>query len=96
MKNIIKLASILVLFTSSIVQTVAADVNLYFTRHGKTMFNTAQRVQGWSDTPLTKPAIGVVRFLGKGLRGTYFIAVSSSHLGRAIKTARLVVEAKGE
>ena len=96
MKNIIKLASILVLFTSSIVQTVAADVNLYFTRHGKTMFNSTHRVQGWSDTPLTKPGIEVAQYLGKGLRGTDFIAVYSSDLGRARETARLVLEAKGE
>ncbi|ESA46056.1 histidine phosphatase superfamily (branch 1) domain protein [Streptococcus pyogenes GA40468] len=27
---------------------------LYIARHGKTMFNTIGRAQGWSDTPLTK------------------------------------------
>lgn len=27
---------------------------LYIIRHGKTMFNTIGRTQGWSDTPLTK------------------------------------------
>ena len=30
-----------------------ASVKLYLVRHGKTMFNTIGRAQGWSDTPLT-------------------------------------------
>ena len=30
-----------------------ASVKLYIVRHGKTMFNTIGRAQGWSDTPLT-------------------------------------------
>lgn len=30
------------------------ETNLYIVRHGKTMFNTLARVQGWCDTPLTK------------------------------------------
>ncbi len=30
-----------------------ARTELYVVRHGKTMFNTLQRVQGWCDTPLT-------------------------------------------
>ena len=30
-----------------------SKVRLYLVRHGKTMFNTIGRAQGWSDTPLT-------------------------------------------
>ena len=30
-----------------------SSVKLYLVRHGKTMFNTIGRAQGWSDTPLT-------------------------------------------
>ena len=30
-----------------------AKTKLYIIRHGKTMFNTIGRAQGWSDTPLT-------------------------------------------
>lgn len=30
-----------------------SKVRLYIARHGKTMFNTIGRAQGWSDTPLT-------------------------------------------
>ena len=28
-------------------------VNVYFIRHGETIFNVFARLQGWSDTPLT-------------------------------------------
>lgn len=31
-----------------------SKVKLYIARHGKTMFNTIGRVQGWSDSPLTR------------------------------------------
>ncbi len=27
------------------------ETTLYIVRHGKTMFNTIERVQGWCDTP---------------------------------------------
>ena len=30
-----------------------AKTRLFIIRHGKTMFNTIGRAQGWSDTPLT-------------------------------------------
>lgn len=33
-------------------------INIYFARHGKTLFNTFDRVQGWADTPLTPAASG--------------------------------------
>ena len=32
-------------------------VTIYFARHGKTLFNTFDRVQGWADSPLTEPCI---------------------------------------
>ena len=30
-----------------------AKTRLFVIRHGRTMFNTIGRAQGWSDTPLT-------------------------------------------
>lgn len=50
-------------------------LNVYLVRHGKTMFNTSRRVQGWSDTPLTNEGIEVAEFLGRGLRETPFDAI---------------------
>ena len=45
-----------------------ASVKLYLVRHGKTMFNTIGRAQGWSDTPLTAEGERGIHELGIGLR----------------------------
>ena len=41
-------------------------VNIYLVRHGKTMFNTIGRAQGWSDTPLTAAGEQGIIELGLG------------------------------
>ena len=41
---------------------------LYIARHGKTMFNTIGRAQGWSDTPLTEAGERGIKELGLGLK----------------------------
>lgn len=73
-------------------------VVLYIARHGKTMLNTLDRVQGWSDTPLTPAGIEVAEYLGEGLKleGVDFKAAYSSDLGRARQTARIVLDSKGQ
>lgn len=96
MKTLLRSVSAIFIFIFSFSNAFAADVYLYVTRHGKTMFNTTHRVQGWSDTPLTKPGIDVAQQLGRGLNGINFIAVYSSDLGRARQTARVILEAKGD
>lgn len=96
MQFLLKSMATVIAFIMSISQVLAADVTLYVTRHGKTMFNTAQRVQGWSDTPLTQPGIDVAEQLGRGLKGIDFISAYSSDLGRARETARVVLAAKGD
>lgn len=35
-------------------ETKPEELTLYIVRHGKTMLNTTDRVQGWSDAVLTK------------------------------------------
>ena len=45
-----------------------SKVKLYIARHGKTMFNTIGRVQGWSDSPLTPFGEEGIRELGVGLK----------------------------
>jgi broad specificity phosphatase PhoE len=64
---------------------------LWITRHGKTIFNTVDRVQGWCDSPLTPDGIAVAEQLGKGLSSIDFGAVYSSDSGRARDTARIVM-----
>ncbi|MDQ1095875.1 MULTISPECIES: histidine phosphatase family protein [Chryseobacterium] len=73
-------------------------VVFYFVRHGKTILNTMDRVQGWADAPLTPEGIKGAKDLAKGLRSEKinFKAAYSSDLGRARQTARLVLDTKGQ
>ncbi|CVK15669.1 probable phosphoglycerate mutase [Apibacter mensalis] len=71
-------------------------VVLYVTRHGKTILNTMDRVQGWADTPLTPEGVEVAKFLGLGIKDVNFKAAYSSDLGRARQTARIVLDTKGQ
>jgi probable phosphoglycerate mutase len=72
------------------------EVTFYVTRHGRTMFNTVHRAQGWADTPLTAPGVEVAEQLGKGLRDVWFVEAWSSDSGRARETARLVLANNGQ
>lgn len=67
---------------------------LFIARHGKTMFNTIGRAQGWSDTPLTKLGEEGIRELGIGLReaGLHFREAYTSDLGRTILTLDILLE----
>ncbi|HER6178119.1 phosphoglycerate mutase [Streptococcus pyogenes] len=66
---------------------------LYIARHGKTMFNTIGRAQGWSDTPLTKKGEEGIRELGLGLKDATipFKAAFSSDSGRTMQTIEIIL-----
>ena len=74
-----------------------ASVKLYLVRHGKTMFNTIGRAQGWSDTPLTAEGERGIHELGIGLResGLKFERAYSSDSGRTIQTMGIILEELG-
>ncbi|WP_373290717.1 histidine phosphatase family protein [Oceanobacillus neutriphilus] len=75
--------------------SVSADseeLTIYIVRHGKTMLNTTDRVQGWSDAVLTPAGEEVVRQAGSGLQDIEFQNVYSSDSGRAIQTAEIIME----
>ncbi|MCF1283669.1 histidine phosphatase family protein [Streptococcus sinensis] len=74
-----------------------AKTRLYLIRHGKTMFNTIGRAQGWSDTPLTAEGERGIRELGIGLRkaGIDFKLARSSDSGRTIQTMGIILEELG-
>ena len=67
---------------------------LFIIRHGKTMFNTIGRAQGWSDTPLTAEGERGIHELGIGLResGLEFVKAFSSDSGRTIQTMGIILE----
>ena len=71
-----------------------AKTKLYIARHGKTMFNTIGRAQGWSDSPLTEAGERGIHELGIGLReaGIQFQQAVSSDSGRTIQTMGIVLE----
>ncbi|MBO1625704.1 histidine phosphatase family protein [Bacillus sp. SY8(2021)] len=71
-------------------------VTLYITRHGKTILNTNERVQGWADSPLVEKGIEVAKGLGNGLQDILFVDAYSSDSGRAIETANLVLKYSGQ
>lgn len=75
-----------------------AKTRLYIARHGKTMFNTIGRAQGWSDTPLTDEGERGIRQLGLGLKdaGTTFKAAFSSDSGRTIQTMEIILKECGQ
>ncbi|MGO3792087.1 MAG: histidine phosphatase family protein [Enterococcus gilvus] len=73
------------------------EITVYFTRHGKTMLNTMERAQGWSDAPLTPAGIEVAEAVGKGIGDSIkFDKVYSSDSGRAIETAEVILENAGQ
>ncbi len=74
-----------------------SGVKLYLVRHGKTMFNTIGRAQGWSDTPLTAEGERGIHELGIGLResGLTFERAYSSDSGRTIQTMGIILEELG-
>ncbi|GAB2026627.1 histidine phosphatase family protein [Lactovum odontotermitis] len=72
-------------------------VNVYLCRHGKTMFNTIGRAQGWSDTPLTTEGQAGIRELGLGFaaEGIKFDRAYSSDTGRTLQTMQIVLRETG-
>lgn len=69
-------------------------LEIYLVRHGKTVFNTTGRLQGWSDSPLMPEGRDVAVRLGRGLatQGIRFEAAFSSTAPRAVETARIVLD----
>ena len=70
------------------------EIVIYLTRHGKTMFNSAGRLQGWCDTPLIQEGIDAAVKLGKKIRksGLKIDAVFSGDLNRQRMTAKYIME----
>ena len=78
-------------------RTDAPDVTIYLTRHGKTVYNTEHRIQGWCDSPLTDAGVEVAEKLGQGLKaeGITFASLYASDLGRQRQTAQIVTGEMG-
>ncbi len=68
------------------------ELTLYIVRHGRTMLNTTDRVQGWSDAVLTPEGAEVVEAAARGLEDIEFQSSYSSDSGRAIQTAQIIID----
>lgn len=71
-------------------------ITFYIARHGKTLLNTLNRVQGWCDSPLTPEGIEVAEHLGAGMNAVLFDGAYSSDLRRTRQTAEIILKEKGQ
>lgn len=69
------------------------QLNLYVVRHGQTYFNIYNKLQGWSNSPLTQKGIEGAKDTGERLSDVVFKAAYCSDTTRAIDTARLILAA---
>ncbi|MCP0885971.1 histidine phosphatase family protein [Ligilactobacillus sp. WILCCON 0076] len=68
-----------------------ATVHFYLVRHGQTKLNRYKRLQGVTNSPLTKRGIRMARRLGKELKNVKFEAVYTSDLKRTRETAQYIL-----
>lgn len=64
---------------------------LYLVRHGETIFNKMQKMQGWADSPLTDKGLADATAAGQRLADVSFDSVYASDMMRAIRTAKEIV-----
>lgn len=75
---------------------MSSTITFYIARHGKTLMNSLDRVQGWCDSPLTQEGVEVAEYLGLGLQDIDFEAVYTSDLRRTRQTAEIVLQKQGQ
>ncbi|WP_125702747.1 histidine phosphatase family protein [Lacticaseibacillus daqingensis] len=66
-------------------------VTVYLVRHGQTWFNKFNKMQGWSDSPLTESGLADGRRAGAALKHITFTHAYASDTTRATNTAKLVL-----
>ena len=65
-------------------------MEIYFVRHGQTVWNVEKRFQGLSDSPLTELGITQAKLLGEKLKDIKFDKFYSTSLKRANDTANYI------
>ena len=71
--------------------------NIYFARHGETVWNVENKICGMTDSPLTEKGRQQARELGRKVResGVHIDEILYSPLSRAADTAKAVAEVTG-
>lgn len=72
---------------------IVLATEVYLVRHGETMFNQLNKVQGWCDSPLTVKGIDDLKRTANALAQVHFDNMYSSDLKRAIDTVHLMKNA---
>lgn len=67
---------------------------LYIVRHGQTEFNLSQKLQGTCNSNLTELGVSEAKLLAEKLRAVDFAKCYSSSLGRAVDTAKILIEGR--
>lgn len=67
----------------------------HLVRHGETEWNRDGRIHGHADADLTDHGRRQMRRIAERLAGCSFSAVYASDLGRAVESARIIVEGRG-
>lgn len=73
---------------------MAKQLNLYVVRHGQTYFNIYNKLQGWSNSPLTEAGIADAQAAGERLKAIPFAAAYCSDTTRAEQTAKTILAAQ--
>lgn len=66
-------------------------MNIYYVRHGETVFNFKDYIQGQSDAPLTDNGLKVASILANHLKHIHFDKAYSSDLRRAKETCEIIL-----
>ncbi|GEO67538.1 histidine phosphatase family protein [Levilactobacillus spicheri] len=69
------------------------QITLYVVRHGQTYFNIYNKLQGWSNSPLTEAGIADAKQAGERLQDVSFKAAYCSDTTRAQQTAQTILAA---
>jgi broad specificity phosphatase PhoE len=67
-------------------------LHLHLVRHGQTYFNRYNRLQGWTNAPLTQQGIADAHRAARKLAGLKLSAAYCSDTTRAQQTARIIVD----
>lgn len=66
-------------------------LNIYLVRHGQTYYNIYNKLQGWSNSPLTKRGQADAARVADRLKAIHFAAAYCSDLARAVETAQAIL-----
>lgn len=67
-------------------------LEIYMIRHGRTLFNEKEKVQGWCDSPLTKEGLQQANNAGKNMQDIPFTLAFSSPSERATDTCQAIIQ----